>query len=236
MSDNWQVRTKSVLGEAGIKRLSDATVVVVGLGGVGSFAFEALVRAGVGHMVIIDHDVIEESNINRQLVAVQSTLGKPKTVVAQAHALDINPSIDITAHPVFLAEENAAQLIPENTDIIIDAIDSVSAKVDLIVYAKEKGIAILSSMGTANKIDPTKLSLGDIYKTSVDPLAKVMRKRLKEKGIQDLTVVYSTELPKINEQDSSLLGSVAYVPSVAGLILAAKAVEIITEEKRSCKK
>ncbi len=123
-------------------------------------------------------------------------------------------------------------LIPETTDVIIDAIDSVNAKVELIAYAKERGIFILSSMGTANKTDPLKLTIGDIYKTSVDPLAKVMRKKLKDRGIQDLTVVYSTEQPKINPEDSAALGSVPYVPSVAGLILAGLAVAHVTDAKK----
>ncbi|MEX1307244.1 MAG: ThiF family adenylyltransferase, partial [Eubacteriales bacterium] len=217
-------------GKEAVIRLGEATAVVVGLGGVGSFAFEALVRVGVGHMVIIDHDVVEMSNLNRQLVAQSSTLGKPKVEVAKAHALDINPNIDITANQVFLTRANAAQMIPDDADIIIDAIDSVNAKVELIVYAKEKGIPILSSMGTANKTDPTKLGLSDIYKTSVDPLAKVMRKRLKDAGIEELSVVYSTEVPKTHNQDKTALGSVPYVPSVAGLILAGKAVEILTKD------
>ncbi len=166
------------------------------------------------------------------MVASVSTLGKSKAEVAKAHALDINPCIDIVAHQVFLTADNARELIPENADVIIDAIDSVGAKVDLIVYAKQKNIPIFSSMGTANKTDPTKLTIGDIYKTSVDPLAKVMRKRLKDQGISGLTVVYSTETPKVNPDDSTVLGSVPYVPSVAGLILASLAVGCITDERK----
>ncbi len=214
-----------MLGQEAIQRLKDATVVVVGLGGVGSFAFEALVRVGVGHMVIVDHDVVEETNINRQLVATISTVGQPKVSIAKAHALDINKNIDIKAHQVFLTKENAGDIIPKETDMIIDAIDSVASKVDLIVYAKHRHIPIISSMGTANKTDPLQLKSGDIYKTSVDPLAKVMRRKLKEQEIDRLEVVYSTEQPKINAEDTTLLGSVAYVPSVAGMILAAKAVD-----------
>ncbi len=236
MEADWRIRTERVLGKTAMLCLKDVTTVVVGLGGVGSFAFEALVRAGVGHMVVIDHDVVEKSNLNRQLVAMVSTIGQPKVEVAKAHALDINPNIDIIPHRAFLTKENAAELIPDHSGIIIDAIDSVNAKTELIVYAKQKGIPILSSMGTANKADPLELKFGDIYKTSVDPLAKVMRKKLKEQGVTDLPVVYSTETPKIDPSDSTALGSVAYVPSAAGLILAAKAVAILTEKSKELEK
>jgi tRNA threonylcarbamoyladenosine dehydratase len=230
MDSAWQTRTKALLGDKDIEILKNSCVAVVGLGGVGSFVFEALVRAGVGKIVIIDHDSVEKSNINRQLVAKKSTIGKDKVEVAKNHALDINDEVEILAYKEFISKENAADFISDDVDIIIDAIDSVNSKVDLIEYAKENNIEILSSMGTANKLDPLKFKFDDISKTSVDPLAKVMRKELKDKGIKDIKVVYSLEKPIINKEDSTLLGSVSFVPSVCGLILASKAVEYLVNK------
>ncbi len=223
MDGAWQSRTHALLGDAAMIRLKEAKVVIAGLGGVGSYAYEALVRAGVGHLTLIDHDTVEASNINRQLVASHDTIGKAKVEIAKAHGLRINPEVTIMAHPVFVTKENADALIPKNTDMIIDAIDSVDAKTDLIVYASKHQIPIISAMGTANKRDPMQFKFGDIFKTSVDPLAKVMRKRLKDAGVASLPVVYSTETPD-KAADGAILGSVSYIPSVCGLMMAAKAV------------
>jgi len=222
MSDAWQTRSRALLGETAIKRLKKATVVVVGLGGVGSYAFEAIVRSGVGHIVAIDHETVEQSNINRQLVADTLTIGKPKVDVAKQHGLLVNPDAEIIALKAFLNHENVGELIPREADVIIDAIDSINAKTELIQYAVKNDIPIISSMGTANKTDPTQFVFGDIYQTSVDPLAKVMRKRLKDLGIKSLPVVYSKESPIKNEEGA--LGSVSFVPSACGLILAAKTI------------
>lgn len=222
MGDVWQERTTALLGEDAIKRLRNAAVVVVGLGGVGSYAFEALIRCGIGHITVIDHDIVEAGNINRQLVADINTIGKPKVFVAKAHGLAVNPKAEISAKSVYLTKENAGSLIPEHTDVILDAIDHIEAKTDLIVYAEKKGIPIISAMGTANKTDPLAYAFGDIYNTSVDPLARVMRRRLKDLGVKALPVIYSKETPK--QTPNGELGSVSFVPSVCGLMMAAKAV------------
>ena len=223
MADAWQTRTNALLGEAAIDKLSQSTVVIAGLGGVGSYAYEALIRAGVGRLILIDFDTVETSNINRQLVATHDTIGLQKVEIAKAHGISVNPKAEVTALPVFVTKENADSLIPTDTDIIIDAIDSVDAKTDLIVYAVNHKIPIISAMGTANKRDPMQFKFDDIFKTSVCPLAKVMRKRLKDAGVEALPVVYSSETPQ-KSAEGTVLGSVSYVPSVCGLILAAKAV------------
>jgi len=216
MDSTWQTRTKGVLGENGIEKLKNSCVAVVGLGGVGSFAFEALVRAGVGKLIIIDHDVVDVSNINRQLVATKKTVGKPKVEIAKEHALEKNDEVRIIAIKEFISSENAKELLGENVDIIIDAIDSVNSKVELVEFASANNIEIISSMGTANKLDP---------------LAKIMRKKLKDKGVQKLKVIYSTEQPKKNSEDPTILGSVSYVPSACGLVLASKAVNYLIDER-----
>jgi len=231
MDSTWQTRTKGVLGENGIEKLKNSCVAVVGLGGVGSFAFEALVRAGVGKLIIIDHDVVDVSNINRQLVATKKTVGKPKVEIAKEHALEKNDEVRIIAIKEFISSENAKELLGENVDIIIDAIDSVNSKVELVEFASANNIEIISSMGTANKLDPLSFKFGDIFETSVDPLAKIMRKKLKDKGVQKLKVIYSTEQPKKNSEDPTILGSVSYVPSACGLVLASKAVNYLIDER-----
>jgi len=227
MEKTWQARTTALIGEQGRDDLSNSCAVVVGLGGVGSYAFEAIVRAGVGKIVVIDHDTVDETNINRQLVASVSLIGKDKVAIAKAHGLDINPHCEIVAIKEFVTEDNFDQVIPTDADIIVDAIDSVESKVSLIAYAKKNNIKVLSSMGTANKLNPLEFKFADIHKTSVDPLARVMRRRLKEKGITGVDVVYSTEKPMINVDDRTLLGSVSFVPSVCGLILASKTIEFL---------
>jgi len=235
-------RTNLVLGSEGMHQLKNTTVAVFGLGGVGSYAAEALVRAGVGNMVIVDGDTVCISNVNRQLPALHSTIGKPKTEVVAARLLDINPSLQLTVHFDWFSETNYEIFFQQKIDYIIDAIDSVKAKTFLIETAVAKGIKIFSSMGTGNKLDASKLTVTDISKTNTCPLAKVIRKNLKASGIEHLTVVYSTELPKTPDfvaytgcvkQDScptwnpeSCLkkkrppASVSFVPSVAGLLLA----------------
>jgi len=232
MEKTWQARTTALIGEHGTQKLKNSCAVVVGLGGVGSFAYEAIIRAGVGKIVIIDHDVIDITNINRQLVATLSTVGKDKVSVAKAHGLDINPDCEIVAINEFVKSDNIENIMPNDADIIIDAIDSVDSKIDLIEYAKSKGIKIICSMGTANKLSPLEFKYDDIQNTSVDPLARVIRRKLKEKEISGVDVVYSTEKPKINEHDRTILGSVAFVPSVCGLIIASKTIEYLLEMER----
>ena len=168
-------RTEALLGKEAMNKIADSTVCIFGIGGVGSFALEAIVRAGVGQVIIVDHAEVDETNINRQLIALQSTVGIMKTQVAITRMKDINPDISITAYEDFADSENICKIIPSNTDYIIDAIDSVSSKLALVEYAIKNNIKIICCMGTGNKLHPEKLMISDVYKTSVDPLARVMR-------------------------------------------------------------
>ncbi len=234
MSDRFS-RAKMLLGDENIKRLSKARVAVFGLGGVGGYAAEALARSGVGALDLIDNDVVSMTNINRQIYALQSTLGRYKTDVARERILDINPDCTVRTHTLFYAQKTADEIELSEFDCIIDAIDTVTAKIELIVRASEKGVQIVSSMGAGNKLDPSAFEAADIYDTSVCPLAKVMRKELRKRGIERLRVVYSKEKPiKASETDEqtnrrSLPGSSAFAPPAAGLILAAEAVKALIE-------
>ncbi len=219
----WQKRTRMVIGDDGCRALADARIIVFGIGGVGSYTVEALVRSGVGHIAIVDGDVVAESNINRQLVALNSTVGMKKTEAARARMLDINPECDVVTYDVFYDEQNQIPL--DGYDFVIDAIDSISSKVLLIKNCTEQKIPVISCMGTGNKTDPTKLKTADIYKTSVCPLARVMRSRLKKEGIKKLTVVFSTEESVTTGERTP--GSLSFVPGCAGLILASYAVNEI---------
>ncbi len=217
-------RTTLLLGEDGMRRLADASVCVFGVGGVGSFVAEALARGGVGHITLVDHDCVSLTNLNRQLVALHSTIGKPKVEVAKARILDINPEAEVTVHPCFYT---GTELDISVFDFIADAIDSVPSKLALIQAAKAAEVPIISCMGTGNKLDPSKLTLTDISKTSQCPLAKVMRISLRKCGIQHLRVLYSTEppVPHVCESEEDTggrktIGSVSFVPSVAGLMVA----------------
>ena len=221
--ENQYTRTIAVLGEDAITKLNSCRVAVFGVGGVGSYAVEALARAGVGAIDLIDNDVFNVTNINRQLYATHKTIGKYKVDVARDRVLDINPDCKVTAHKIFYLPENADQLDLSQYDYIVDAIDTVAAKVELIVRADRCGTKIISSMGTGNKLHPEMFEIADIYKTSVCPLAKVMRTRLKKEGIKKLKVVYSKEEPITNPDN--IIGSVPFVPSVAGLIIASEVVK-----------
>ena len=221
--ENQYTRTVAVLGEAAIEKLKNTRVAVFGVGGVGSYTVEALARAGVGKIDLIDNDTFNVTNINRQLYATHKTIGKYKVDVARERILDINPDCDVTAHKMFYLPENADELDLAQYDYIVDAIDTVAAKVELIVRANKCGVKIISSMGTGNKLHPEMFEICDIYKTSVCPLAKVMRTRLKKEGIKKLKVVYSKEEPIKN--DDNVIGSVPFVPSVAGLIIASEVVK-----------
>ena len=219
-------RTALVLGDEGLKKLQRARVILFGVGGVGSFTAEALIRAGVGSLTLVDKDVVDITNLNRQLIALHSTVGRVKVEVAAERLRDINPAAEITPlHQCFLPE-NAEDFRLETYDYAIDAIDMVTAKLALICACKEKGIPVISSMGTGNKLDPSRFEITDIYKTSVCPLAKVMRRELKVRGVKKLKVLYSKEVPALK---CTPPGSVSFVPSVAGLMIAGEVVREIVE-------
>ena len=221
--ENQYTRTIAVLGEAAISKLKNSHVAVFGVGGVGSYTIEALARAGVGKIDLIDNDIFNVTNINRQLYATQKTIGQYKVDVAKERILDINPDCVVETHKMFYLPENADGINLSIYDYIVDAIDTVSAKVELIVRADKCGVKLISSMGTGNKLHPEMFEISDIYKTSVCPLAKVMRTRLKKEGIKKLKVVYSKEEPIKNSDN--IIGSVSFVPSVAGFIIAGEVVK-----------
>ena len=240
-------RTQMLLGAAAMDKLAGASVAVFGIGGVGSFAAEALARSGVGRIVLFDNDKICETNINRQLIATCATVGEDKVAVMQRRIHDINPECEVNAHVCFYTAQNADEYDLGQYNYIIDAIDTVSSKLVLIERAKAADVPIVSSMGAGNKLDPTQFEVADIYATSVCPLAKVMRRELRQRGIDALKVVYSREQPlKPLEDDETgcknncvcppgssanclmrraVPGSVAFVPSVAGLILAGEVIK-----------
>ena len=228
-------RTELLLGSDAMEKLFHARVIVFGVGGVGSYVVEALVRSGVGSLTLVDGDTVSESNINRQLVATLSTVGRAKVDVAAEHARDINPAIRVTASHQFFSAENADAFDFTQYDYAVDAIDTVSSKLLIIEKAKRAGIGVISCMGAGNKLDPARFEVADISKTSVCPLAKVMRRELRVRGIQHVKVVFSKEEP-IRRQDPSggrpVPGSVAFVPSAAGLMIAAEVVKDLTAEAK----
>jgi len=228
-------RTKLIIGEDGLERLRSSKVAVVGIGGVGSFAAEALARAGIGHIVIVDFDLVEKSNINRQIHALHSTLGMPKVEVMKARILDINPDIKVTAIKDYYCAQNADDILSDHIDYCVDAIDSIKSKINLIVHCKQKGIPIISAMGAGNKLRPELFHIADISETKVCPMARVIRRELRKVGIErGLKVVYSEEVPiKINANDKNggesyigrrTPGSISFVPSVCGLIMASEVI------------
>jgi len=222
-------RTELIIGKDGIEKLNKSKVAIFGLGGVGSFVTEGLVRAGIGNFILVDKDVYELTNLNRQLYATKKTIGKPKVEVAKERILDINPKASIETLQKFFMPDTK-DFFDDSINYIIDCIDTVTAKIELVVRAKNKNIPIISCMGTGNKLDPTKFEIDDIYNTSICPLAKVMRKELKARNIDGLKVLYSKEEPiKQNKQiDGKLVpGSISFVPSVAGLIISGEVVKDI---------
>ena len=231
--ENMFARTELLLGKTNIDKLKNSTVIVFGIGGVGSYVVEALTRVGVGKIVIVDKDDISISNINRQLPATQQTIGLSKVKIMKERMLSINPEITVVANQEFYLPGRADEFLNDDLDYIVDAVDNVTAKLDLICCAKEKNIPIISSMGTGNKLDPTRLEIADIKKTSVCPLAKVMRKELRKRNVDSVKVVYSKEEPVVpmtvdeegNPIRSSVPGSISFVPSVAGLIIASEVVK-----------
>lgn len=212
-------RTISLVGEEQIQQLKQKKVAVFGLGGVGSFVVESLVRAGVGHLIVVDKDVVDITNLNRQLYALHSTIGKAKAEVAKQRCLDINPDVIVESYQEFYL--NKGQINLEGCDYVVDAIDNVTAKLLLIEECKEREIPIIVCLGTGNKIDNTSFHITDISKTTICPLAKVMRKELKERGIKNVKVVYSTAEPVLKRQ---VPASISFVPPVAGLYLAGEVI------------
>ena len=229
-------RTELLLGEAAMKKLADAHVIIFGIGGVGGYVLEALVRSGVGKITAVDADTVSVSNINRQIIATTKNVGKLKVDAARERAAEINPDIEFTALPIFYSDENASEINLEDYDYVIDAIDTVKSKISLIVNATKKNVPIISSMGAGNKLDPTRFKVSDVYKTSVCPLARVMRTELKKQGIKKLKCVYSEEPPKkaVAADDNTpktrhAPGSIATIPSVVGLILASEVISDLTK-------
>lgn len=233
MSENIEdiyQRTEIVIGKEGVNKLKNSKVCICGVGGVGSYAIEALARIGVGGLTVIDKDVVDITNINRQIIATMENIGKPKVTVIKERINSINPNIIVQSIETFLDESNISEYITEDFDYVIDAIDSINSKVELIKYCTKNNINVISSMGMANKLEPLMIKVSDIYKTSVCPLAKIMRKKLKENGIKKLKVVYTEEIPIKN--DTNVLGSVSFVPSVAGLVIASEVVKDILKEEK----
>ncbi len=242
-------RTELLIGAAALEKLGQSKVAIFGIGGVGTYVVEGLVRSGVGKFVLVDDDCICLTNINRQLHATRKTVGKPKVEVMRDRILEINPQAEVTIFQEFYMPDTAARLISDDYNYIVDAIDTVTGKLDLIMRAKEKNIPVISCMGAGNKLDPTKFEVADIFNTSVCPLAKVMRQELRKRGVTSLKVIYSKEQPikPIETEQSScsqgcicpagttrkctirhqIPGSIAFVPSVAGLIIAGEVVKDI---------
>lgn len=214
-------RTEQLIGQENLSKLKDVKVAVFGIGGVGSYVLEGLVRAGVGNIVIVDKDCVDITNINRQLVAYESTIGQPKVEVAKRRCLDINPDVSIEAYQLFYLKDTKDQIDLSEVDYIVDAIDNVTAKLLLIEEAKAKGIPIISSLGTGNKLDNTKFQITDISKTHTCPLAKVMRKEIKDRKLGKVKVIFSSELPVLKKQ---VPASISFVPPVAGLMIAGEVV------------
>ena len=232
--ENQFSRTELLLGKENMEKLAEARVCIFGIGGVGGYVAEALARSGVGHLELVDNDVVCLSNLNRQIIATHGTLGQYKVDVMKERILSINPAAEVTVHKCFYLPETRAQFDFTNYDYVVDAIDTVAGKIALVLQAEESGIPVISSMGAGNKLDPAAFQVADIYQTTVCPLAKVMRKELKKRGVKKLKVVYSKEQPVAvqNDEESlqssprrSIHGSIAFVPSVAGLIIAGEVVK-----------
>ncbi|AKA67939.1 tRNA threonylcarbamoyladenosine dehydratase [Clostridium scatologenes] len=241
-------RTELLIGRDSLEKLKNSTVVILGLGGVGSFSFEALVRGGIGHLILVDDDTVCLTNLNRQIHANFDTIGKSKVEVIKERASKINPECKVEIHQTFIKEDNIEDIIPLDADYVVDAIDTVSSKLSLIVWCKNHNIDIISCMGTGNKLDPTQFKIADIYDTKICPLAKVMRYELRKRDIKDLKVLYSEEVPiKPNYEEvvtckegcvctggtkkcaakRQIPGSISFVPPVAGMIIGGEVIKDI---------
>jgi tRNA A37 threonylcarbamoyladenosine dehydratase len=226
-------RTELLFGKQAMEHLSECRVAIFGIGGVGGYVCEALARSGVGAFDLIDNDTVCFSNINRQIIATVKTVGRYKTEVMKERILDINPEAKVNTYQCFFLPENASDFPFEEYDYVVDAIDTVTAKIELVMQCEKMGIPIISSMGAGNKLDPTQFRVADIYKTKMDPLARVMRYELKKRGIKKLKVVYSEEEPirpaeEIIVNGKATPGSTAFVPSVAGLTIASEVIKDLT--------
>ncbi len=218
-------RTELLIGKEGQEKLKSAKVAVFGIGGVGSYSVEALARAGVGYLVLVDYDSYDITNINRQLGAYHSTIGKYKVEVMKERIQDINPDITVEIYRPEEIEGEESSIIDDTFSYVVDAIDTMKNKLELIEKCNKENVKIISATGTGNKLDPTMFEVADIYKTSVCPVCKILRKELKAKNIKHLKVVYSKELPIKHEQSGKTLGSISFVPSVAGLIAAGEVIK-----------
>ena len=236
--DNKFSRTEMLFGNEGMEKLNEAKVAVFGLGGVGSFVCEGLARAGVGNFVLVDYDKVDETNINRQLIATTKTVGKYKIDLMKERILDINPQANVETYKEFYLADSKLDIITEDLSYAVDCVDTIMAKIAIICKSKELDVPVISSMGTGNKLDPTMFEIADIYETSVCPLARIMKRDLKKRDITDLKVLYSQELPvdtsncEINKDARfKVNGTVSFVPSVAGLIIAGEVIKDIVNSK-----
>lgn len=227
-------RTERLIGKESLEKLSSCRVAIFGIGGVGGYTLEALARSGVGKLDIIDNDTVNITNINRQIIATHDTLGKLKTDAAKERVLSINPDAAVTVYNLFYLPENSDRINFSEYDYVVDAVDTVTAKIEIIIQAQKANVPVISCMGTGNKLDPTRFKIEDVYKTSVCPLARVMRRELKKRGIEKLKVLYSTEEPILQNDENSAKptpASISFVPSVAGLIIAGEVIKDLTERK-----
>ncbi len=224
MSERF-IRTQRLLGDDAMEKLKNARVAVFGVGGVGGYALEALVRSGIGAIDIFDNDTVAESNLNRQIIATENSIGRLKVEVAKERALSINPNLKIVTHSCFYMPDNAGDYDLSIYSYIVDAIDTVTAKIELIRRSKEAGVPIISSMGTGNKLEASMFEVADIKKTEMCPLARIMRRELKNRGITSLKVVYSKEKPMVLSDGDRTPASIAFVPGAAGLIAAGEVIK-----------
>ena len=234
MALNEFCRTELLVGEEGINKLHNSKVIVFGIGGVGSFVVEALTRAGVGNLILVDNDTICISNLNRQIHATQATVGMIKVEAMKERVISINPKCNVEAKQVFITADNISEIIPSDVDYVVDAIDTVTSKLALAEYCYKNNINI-SSMGTGNKMDPTQFRVSDVFKTKVCPLAKVMRHELRKRGVKKLKVVYSEEMPMTPDKGRAVPsakrqtpGSISFVPPVAGMIIGGEVIKDLT--------
>ena len=235
MALNEFCRTELLVGEEGINKLHNSKVIVFGIGGVGSFVVEALTRAGVGNLILVDNDTICISNLNRQIHATQATVGMIKVEAMKERVISINPKCNVEAKQVFITADNISEIIPSDVDYVVDAIDTVTSKLALAEYCYKNNINIISSMGTGNKMDPTQFRVSDVFKTKVCPLAKVMRHELRKRGVKKLKVVYSEEMTMTPDKGRAVPsakrqtpGSISFVPPVAGMIIGGEVIKDLT--------